>query len=143
MALRLLGAEGLREVVDRLIGLARHLHRLVQDHPDFEVLHEPRLYLYCCRYVPNTVGDRCAGAEIQRRIDALNQAIADEIQRSGLAFVMTTRIHGRVALRMSICSHRTTQADIDDTFAAMARLGRQLTGAMSVGQDTNEEMQPC
>lgn len=143
MALRLLGAEGLREVVDRQIGLARHLHRLVQDHPDFEVLHEPRLYLYCFRYVPNTVGDRCAGAEIQRRIDALNQAIADEIQRSGLAFVMTTRIHGRVALRMSICSHRTTPADIDDTFAAMARLGRQLTGAMSVGQDTNEEMQPC
>ncbi len=117
--------------------------RLVQDHPDFEVLHEPRLYLYCFRYVPNTVGDRCAGAEIQRRIDALNQAIADEIQRSGLAFVMTTRIHGRVAPRMSICSHRTTQAAIDDTFAAMARLGRQLTGAMSVGQDTNEEMQPC
>ena len=43
----------------------------------------------------------------KRRLDRLNEEIVEAVQRSGLALVMTTRIRGRVAIRMSICSHRT------------------------------------
>jgi hypothetical protein len=39
---------------------------------------------------------------------------------------MTTRIHGRVALRLSICSHRTLEEDIEMTFAAITDAGRRL-----------------
>jgi aromatic-L-amino-acid/L-tryptophan decarboxylase len=63
-------------------------------------------------------------------LDDLNQAIADAIVKSGVAFVMTTRIRGRVALRLSICSHRTLEDDIDLTFEAIAREGRRLAPSL-------------
>jgi len=126
MVLRFFGARGLREIFSKNLGLTRHLHDLVRDHPDFETLHEPTLYLYCFRYVPNALADSSEEPEIQAQLNRLNQEIVDAIQRSGLALVMTTRIRGRVAIRMSVCSQRTLEKDIDATFEAIARWGRLL-----------------
>jgi glutamate/tyrosine decarboxylase-like PLP-dependent enzyme len=86
----------------------------------------PTLYLYCFRYVPNALAERQEEPEVQVQLDRLNQKIADAIQRSGPALVMTTRIRRRVAIRMSICSQRTLEKDFDATFEAMARWGRLL-----------------
>jgi len=126
MVLRFFGRQGLRELFSKNIGLARQLHNLVREHPDFEVLHEPVLYLYCFRYLPNDLSERLDDPVVQTLLDRLNQEIVDEIQRSGLAMLMTTRIRGRVAIRMSICSQRTIEDDIDTTFEAIAHWGRQL-----------------
>ena len=49
------------------------------------------------------------------------------------ALLMTTRIRGRVALRMSICSQRTVEKDIDVTFEAIAAAGRKVV-AMAIGE---------
>ncbi|HEY3057003.1 MAG TPA: aminotransferase class V-fold PLP-dependent enzyme [Thermoanaerobaculia bacterium] len=121
MVLRFFGASGVRALIRKNIALARRLHELVRDHPDFEVLHEPVLSIYSFRFVPNRV--ECT-PEV---LDQINQEIADEIQRSGLALVMTTRIRGRVALRVSICSQRTVERDIDRTFEAIVAAGRRLS----------------
>ena len=126
MVLRFFGRQGLRELFTKNIGLARQLHNLVREHPDFEVLHEPVLYLYCFRYVPNELAEHRDEPEVQAQLDRLNQEIVDEIQRSGLAMIMTTRIRGRVAIRMSICSQRTMKEDIESTFGAIAHWGRRL-----------------
>ena len=126
MVLRFFGRQGLRELFSKNIGLARLLHDLVREHPDFELLHEPVLYLYCFRYVPNGLAERSDEPEVQAHLDRLNQEIVDEIQRSGLAMIMTTRIRGRVAIRMSICSQRTMKEDIESTFDAIAHWGRRL-----------------
>ena len=126
MVLRFFGRQGLRELFAKNIGLARQLHDLVREHPDFEVLHEPVLYLYCFRYVPNGLAERRDEPEVQAQLDRLNQEIVDEIQRSGLAMIMTTRIRGRVAIRMSICSQRTMNEDIESTFEAISHWGRLL-----------------
>jgi hypothetical protein len=40
---------------------------------------------------------------------------------------MTTHIRGRTALRMSVCSHRTTPADIDTVFDALTQIGREIS----------------
>lgn len=127
MVLRFFGARGLRELFSKNLGLTRHLHNLVREHPDFEVLHEPTLYLYCFRYVPNVLAERQEEPEVQALLDRLNQEIVEAVQRSGLALVMTTRLRGRVAIRMSICSHRTLEEDVDATFEAIARWGRLLS----------------
>jgi hypothetical protein len=47
---------------------------------------------------------------------------------------MTTRIRGRVALRMSICSHRTLERDVEATFEALASLGRRLAAEAGLGE---------
>jgi glutamate/tyrosine decarboxylase-like PLP-dependent enzyme len=140
MVLRFLGARGLRQALSRSIGLARGLHALVRDHPDFEVLHEPALYIYSFRYVPPALGDRGDEPVIAEAVDRLNQEIADDIQRSGLALLMTTRIRGRVALRMSICSHRTLPEDVEATFEAIVATGRRLASALPA---THEEEMKC
>ena len=120
MVLRFFGAAGVRSLIAKNIALAHRLHALVRDHPDFEVLHDPVLSIYSFRFVPHQLEPE------DESIDQLNSDIAEEIQRSGLALLMTTRIYGRIALRMSICSHRTVEEDIDATFEAIAATGRRL-----------------
>ncbi|MGH9867037.1 MAG: pyridoxal phosphate-dependent decarboxylase family protein [Candidatus Polarisedimenticolia bacterium] len=127
MTLRFYGAAGLRDAFAGSLGLARHLHQLVRDHPDFEVIHEPVLYLYCFRYVPRALAKRAEEPQVRERLDRLNQGIAEAVQKSGLALVMTSRIRGRVVLRMSICSQRTEAGDIERTFEALASAGRDLS----------------
>ena len=145
MVLRSFGVSGLREILSKNLGLARYLHGLVREHPDFEVLHEPNLYLYCFRYVPNVLAEDREVPEVENQLDRLNQEIVEAIQRSGLALVMTTRIRGRVAIRMSICSHRTLEQDIDATFEAVARWGRLLFQSSYVHSDKSAEKEemPC
>lgn len=123
MVLRFFGAAGVRALIAKNIALTRHLHALVRDHPDFEVLHEPVLSICCFRYVPHHLSD---AKDAEEWIDRLNADIAEEIQRSGVALLMTTRIRGRIALRMSICSQRTLEKDIDTTFEAIVAAGRRL-----------------
>jgi glutamate/tyrosine decarboxylase-like PLP-dependent enzyme len=141
MVLRFFGAGGLRDVLSRSIRLARHLHVLVRDHPDFEVLHAPSLYIYSFRYLPHGLSDGADEPGIAKAIDRLNQQIADDIQRSGLALLMTTRVRGRVALRMSICSQRTRPADVEATFEAIVATGRRL--AATLPSATREEKVSC
>jgi aromatic-L-amino-acid/L-tryptophan decarboxylase len=126
MVLRFFGGSGLRALLSKNLGLARRLHELVRDHPDFEVLHEPTLYIYSFRYVPHALADRQREPAVAGLVDRLNEEIAGSIQKSGLALLMTTRIRGRVALRMSICSQRTLAEDVDTTFEAIAAAGRRL-----------------
>jgi glutamate/tyrosine decarboxylase-like PLP-dependent enzyme len=123
MALRFFGTDGLRALIAKNVGLARRLHALVRDHPDFEVLHEPTLSLYCFRYVPHDLANRRHEPEVARMLDRLNDAIARDVQAGGVAFFMTTRLRGRVALRLSIASQRTEPEDIDRTFEAIAAAG--------------------
>ncbi|MEO5798324.1 MAG: pyridoxal-dependent decarboxylase [Gemmatimonadales bacterium] len=121
MSLRLYGAEGYRAMFRTTIACAKHLHALVVASDDFEVVQpEPELYIYSFRYVPAALKGNDA------KLDELNQRVADELIKRQIAFTMTTRIRGRVTQRLSICSHRTTLQDIDETVAAMRMVGAEL-----------------
>ena len=123
MTLRYYGAEGIRTFFRQTMACAQHLHELVVASEDFEVVQPaPTLYIYAFRWAPKKLrGDDAL-------LDELNQQISDELQRRLIAFAMTTRIRGRVTQRLSICSHRTTTADIDATFDAMRAIGNELSG---------------
>jgi len=114
----------LRELFSKFLGLSAQLHRLVCDHPDFEVIQEPTPYLYCFRYVPNRLSERREEPAVENWLDRLNQEIVEAVRRNGSTIVMTTCIRGRIAIRMFICSHQTSEEDIDTTFEAIARWGR-------------------
>jgi aromatic-L-amino-acid decarboxylase len=120
MTLRHRGIEGLRASLRAGIRQARRAHELVSAHPDFETLHEPQLFLYCFRYRPRDIAAEAGAAYL----DQLNQDIAEQVQCSGMASVMTTRLRGRTVLRLSICSHRTTERDIENVIETLAMLGR-------------------
>ena len=133
MTLRHYGVEGYRKLLRQGIRCAERLDERVRASDEFERLHEPNLYIYSFRYAPLEDRELAQRSELDRervdaRLDHLNQCIADEIQASGIAFIMTTRICGRTVLRVSICSHRTTLADIDAVFDALTQIGREISG---------------
>lgn len=120
-------------------GLMR-LHELLKEHPDFEVMRASSCYRYCFRYLPNNFADRRDEPEIQRLLDDLNQQIVAAVQRTGLASLLTTRICGRIAMRMPDCS-ATSTAEIDTTFEAIARWGRLLNKKLIVQNNRTTEME--
>jgi glutamate/tyrosine decarboxylase-like PLP-dependent enzyme len=125
MSLKHYGLEGYRALLGRNVACAEHLDGLVRSADDFEALHEPTLYIYSFRYAPadlRRAPERDAEA-IDAYLDALNQRVADEIRERGEAFVMTTSIHDRTVLRLSICSHRTTRSHVEAVFERLGEIG--------------------
>src|SRR5688572_5034884 len=92
------------------------LDNLVCEHPDFEALRDPALNGYCFRCVPNDVVERQEEPEVEALLDALNEEIVQAVQRSGFNAVMTTRVQGRTAIRVSFYSGRTLVEEVDATF---------------------------
>lgn len=129
MSLKHYGVEGYRTLLSQNVRCAEHLDARVREAADFEPLHEPTLFLYSFRYAPADLQAAATGdadvEAINAYLDTLNQHIADAIQLSGVAFVMTTSIHDRTVLRLSICSHRTTPDDIDHVFETLRELGER------------------
>jgi glutamate/tyrosine decarboxylase-like PLP-dependent enzyme len=111
---------------DATLALAGRMHDLVREHPDFEVLHEPGLGPYCFRYVPNDLAERQEEPEVRTQLDRLNLQIVAAVRRGGAALVAQTRLAGRASISASVCSHGTTEEDIDEAFEAVARWGRLL-----------------
>ena len=108
---------------------AERLHRLVADHPDFEVLPESSHPLYGCRFFPHALAERRGEPAVEARVDRLNREIAASLERSGLALATAGELAGRVVLRFSIRPDRTRDSDLELTFDAVARIGRSLIPA--------------
>jgi aromatic-L-amino-acid decarboxylase len=85
--LRWYGAEGLRHHVREHVTLAQDLARWVDEQPDWDRLVETPLNLLC---IAHTGGDEST------------QRVLDEINASGKAYLTHTRVHGRLAIRVSI-----------------------------------------
>jgi len=104
-ALHSLGKEGVADLIDRSCALARRLAAGLQD-CGFEVLND---------VVLNQVVATLPNAE-ERSSD-----IAKKVQKSGEAWFGPTNWNGRAALRFSVASWATTNADIDQTLRAIKR----------------------
>jgi glutamate/tyrosine decarboxylase-like PLP-dependent enzyme len=134
MTLKHYGVDGYRRLLAQGVRCAERLDELVRASADFEALHEPNLFIYSFRYVGNAAkrlqtagnGPGTDSQALNAYLDWLNQRIADEIQASGLAFIMTSTVHGHTVLRLSICSHRTTLEDIEAVFNQLSLIGAEL-----------------
>ena len=122
------------------IGLAVQLDELVREHPDFEVLCSPGLYLYRFRYVPNGMTERQNEPEVRTLLDRLNHEIVVALQRRGLMLVNII-VGGRVAIEMSICSRRFLANEVDAVFERIARCGRLLNKTLSINHETTVVME--
>ncbi len=131
MSIKQYGVDGYRKMLSQTIHCAERLHSLVKASPEFQVLHKPELYIYSFRYVPQDILSGYESGEVdlstyRTYLDQLNQEIADEIQIEGTAFIMTSKLKGDIVLRMSICSHRTTNEDIDQVFDKLSQIGKAI-----------------
>jgi glutamate/tyrosine decarboxylase-like PLP-dependent enzyme len=131
----------MRRMKEGKVELVGHLHSLVREHPEFEVLCEPTSYLYYFRYLPNALAERQHESEVQKQLNTLNEEIVRAVKRDAPVPLMMMRSDGRFAIRISICSQRTSQADVDATFEAIARWGRLLTRKLSVSHELTPDVE--
>ena len=103
-ALRHYGAEGMRARLRGHIALAQEFATWIDAAPDWEVMAPHPLSVVCFRHAP-------AGLEGEA-LDAHNGRIMDDVNASGEAFISSTRLNGRLALRLAIGNERTTRDDV-------------------------------
>ena len=114
MAMKFMGREGYAKSVERHIELTKYLAQQIDALEDFKRVGEVETAVCCFRYLPQ---DDLSGPEIDR----LQQDLQQIIERSGEAWLTTTVLHGRRALRVNINSFLTEQQHIDDLVKLLVR----------------------
>jgi aromatic-L-amino-acid/L-tryptophan decarboxylase len=111
------GREGLVSHVRRHIDLARYMEEIIEASPDMELLATGPLTAVCFRYVPaNWRGN-------DRSLDLLNQAIVEDVQTGGQAFLAGTDVHGRFALRSCALHYALNEDHVESIVGAVRDAG--------------------
>jgi aromatic-L-amino-acid decarboxylase len=124
LSVKVLGLGWFRSLVAHGCRLAELAQGILEQSPRFEILSPRQLSIVCFRYVP-------AGIRLDpKSLDRLNLALIERVRVSGRAFLSSTRLHGRVAVRLCFVNWRTTTADVDEVVQLLEAAGAQLaTGA--------------
>ncbi len=104
--LRYFGREGIAQGIRRHCELAREFARWVDDAPEFDRLAPVPFSVVAFRHRP-------AGEADEVRLDALNEAILEQVNRSGEVFLSHTRVRGRYALRLAVGNLRTRREHVE------------------------------
>ena len=116
------GRDGLVSHVRRHIDLARYMEEIIQASPDMELLATGPLTAVCFRYAPAN----CRGND--RGLDQLNQAIMEDVQVGGRAFLAGTDIHGHFALRSCALHYALNEDDVESIVSAVRDAGSLRAG---------------
>src|SRR5215217_2417347 len=119
MAMKFMGREGYAKTVEHQIEVTKYLAQRIDALENFTRVGEVETAVCCFRYLPRPDLD---GPEIDR----LQQRLQQVIERSGEAWLTTTVLHGRRALRVNINSFLTEQSHIDGLVKLLARTAENL-----------------
>ncbi|WP_275286077.1 pyridoxal phosphate-dependent decarboxylase family protein [Halomonas elongata] len=111
LTLRVMGAEALGEMFERVIDLAGEAYAHLAARPDFEVLLDPPMSTLVFRYRPTDLDE--AG------LDAMNSWIREALSRGGEAVIAATRVEGRHYLKFTLLNPDTR---LDDLIAIAERI---------------------
>src|SRR5215212_9619753 len=127
MALKTVGVRGYAAAVERQIDLVNYLASRFDGLEDFERVGEVETALCCARFMPEGMREK-SGAEQ----DELQRALQRRVELSGGAWLATTVLHGRRALRINVNSFLTERRHIDYLVELLSREGAKL---LSGGKD--------
>jgi len=115
MTIQVFGLEQIRVAIERGFELAELAERELRNDARWEVLTPAQMGIVNFRF---TVPGRT-----DEELDLLQQEIMDDLRAEGFALVATTRLRGRSVLRFCTINPRTTDEDLKETIARMARAG--------------------
>jgi aromatic-L-amino-acid decarboxylase len=118
LSIKTLGVGWYRQLVQHCCRLAEFTELLLERESGFEVLCPRNLGIVCFRYVVPRLADS--------DLDRLNLQLIDALRATGRAFLSSTRLRGRVALRMCFVNWRTTAVDVEEIVQLLGTLGAQL-----------------
>jgi aromatic-L-amino-acid decarboxylase len=111
-ALRTFGISGIQARLRNHIALAQELAGWIDAEPGWNVVAPHPLSVVCFRYEPVSTGSEQAQPQDGAGDDALNLAIMDAVNATGEVFLSSTRLRGRLVLRIAIGNERTTREDV-------------------------------
>ena len=115
------GIDRLGEIIAGNCRQAQHLARAVAASDALVLLAPVALNVVCLRFV--------GGLRDEAALDDINGDIVAALQSEGIAAPSTTRIDGRLAIRVCLTNHRTTIADLDVLICEVERRGRARVAA--------------
>ncbi|MEA2634016.1 MAG: aromatic-L-amino-acid/L-tryptophan decarboxylase [Chloroflexota bacterium] len=105
MSLKYFGVENFRLAIDRAMDLAHRAEERIKASDEFELLCPVTLSVVCFRR-------RVPGAD-EATHERVNRALLQGIEDDGQAWLSSTRLRGRYALRMCVLNHTTEAVHID------------------------------
>jgi glutamate/tyrosine decarboxylase-like PLP-dependent enzyme len=121
MALKFMGTRGYAEVVERQIDLTHYFASLLDELPDFERVGRVETAVCCFRFLPAEVRSQDGVAQ-----DALQRALQQRVEQSREAWLSTTVLKGRRALRVNVNSFLTERRHIHDLVELLRRESAEL-----------------
>jgi aromatic-L-amino-acid decarboxylase len=119
MAVKFMGREGYARTVERHIELTKYLAKQLDALGDFKRVGEVETAVCCFRFIPTPDLDG-------PNLDLLQQRLQQRIEHNGEAWLTTTVLHGRRALRVNINSFLTEQSHIDDLVKLLQRSAQEV-----------------
>ena len=114
MAIKFMGREGYAKTVEHHLELTKYLAQQIDGLKGFKRVGEVETAVCCFRYLPDNL-------ELGNDSDRLQQRLQQIIERRGEAWLTTTVLHGRRAMRVNINSFLTEQHHIDDLINLLTR----------------------
>ncbi|WP_125937854.1 pyridoxal-dependent decarboxylase [Streptomyces sp. WAC 06738] len=127
-ALAGLGRDGYRRIVERQLDLTRYLAAGLAAADGFEPAGDVQTAVCCVRYLPAAVRDAPAATR-----DAVQRALQQRVERGGRAWVATTVLDGRRALRINVNGFLTRRGHVDELVALLRAEGPRAAADVSAG----------
>lgn len=122
MALKFLGRRGYAEIIERQVELTKYFAARLDELADFESLGQVETAVCCFKYLPEAI--RNAEGLTQ---DRFQQRLQQRIERGGEAWLTTTVLHGRRAMRVNVNSFLTERRHVNDLLELLQREAGNLT----------------
>jgi glutamate/tyrosine decarboxylase-like PLP-dependent enzyme len=134
ISIRSLGLAAFRDAVNHSLDLAEDAARRIESSPHLELAAPPSLGVVCFRR-------RLDGAE-PGAVDRANAGLVARLADSGEGFISSTRLGGRVVLRMCILNHGTSGDDVDRVISFLESADVRDPPAEERGYETRREAVP-
>jgi glutamate/tyrosine decarboxylase-like PLP-dependent enzyme len=121
MALQFMGRAGYAATIERQIELTQYLATQLDALEEFQRVGPVETAVCCFKFLPSEMRKQDGD-----RQDCLQMTLQQRIERGGEAFLTTTVLHGRRALRVNINSFLTEKRHVDDLLELLKRTGREV-----------------
>ena len=123
LAFKQIGTDAFKKSIAQDITLSRAMAEALSSHPEIEVV-TCQLSIVTFRFVPSQLD--LSGEESESYLNKLNDALLEEIQAGGEAYVSNAVLQGMFVLRACIVNFRTTLEDVQMLPLLVAEIGNRL-----------------
>ncbi|MGE0760421.1 MAG: aspartate aminotransferase family protein [Pirellulaceae bacterium] len=113
LPLKMHGVAPFRELLDEKLHLTRYAADELRKLPGIKVVMEPTLSVVAFRYDHSALSDQ--------ELDERNQQLLDRVNRQRRVVLSSTRLNGRVVLRICVLSFRTHRDRVDECLECIRR----------------------